>query len=116
VLIVDDDPDLLETLERLLRRSGYTCLTASSGRDAIATIDAEGPDLVVSDLQMPGLDGLAVIRHARARVPPIPAVLMTAYPAPESQEQARKAGATVHLAKPFSNGALLAAIQQALQT
>ena len=115
VLIVDDDVDLLETLDRLLRRSGYNCLTASSGRDGIRVIDAQSPDLVVTDLHMSGLDGLAVIRHACAQVPRIPVVLMTAYPSPASQDQARQAGATIHLAKPFSNAAFLAAVQQALR-
>ena len=115
ILIVDDDADFLVTLVRLLGRSGYTCLTASSGRDAIDTIDAQSLDLVVTDLQMPGFDGLAVTPHTRTRGPPIPVVLMTAYPAPESQEQARRAGAAVHLAKPFPNAALPVAVQQPLQ-
>jgi CheY-like chemotaxis protein len=55
-LIVDDELDLLDTLRRLLGRCGYTCLTASSGAEAIALIDAEAPDVVVTDLHMSGIE------------------------------------------------------------
>src|SRR3990170_6530586 len=65
-LIVEDEPDLLETCVRLLRQVGHSCLTARSGREAIALIDAEHPDLVVTDLRLPTLNGLAVTRHARS--------------------------------------------------
>jgi CheY-like chemotaxis protein len=72
ILVVDDDPDMLETYAQILTQHGYVCLTASAGSQAIAMMDAEGPDLVVTDLHMPGVDGLTVVRHARTRVPPIP--------------------------------------------
>jgi len=112
ILLVDDDPDLLDTLVRLLGRSGYTCLTASSGSDGIRAIDAESLNLVVTDLNMPGTDGLAVMRCASARVPPIPVILMTAYPRPKAH---REAGTTIHLAKPFANSDFLDAVRQALR-
>ena len=114
VLIVDDDIDLLDTLERLLGRFGYRCLTASSGAEAMQVIQAESPDLVVTDLHMPGMDGAAVARCARAHCPPIPVVLMTAYPARMPHRQVQEAGATIQVAKPFANLDLVHAVQRAL--
>lgn len=115
VLIVDDDIDLRETVVRLLGRFGYSCLTASSGAEAMQGIEAESPDLVVTDLHMPGIDGVAVARCARAHSPPIPVVLLTAYPMRVGHAQVQEAGATIHLAKPFANGDLVHAVQRALE-
>jgi two-component system response regulator FlrC len=112
VLIVDDETDLRETVVRLLGRFGYSCLTASSGGEAIQVIQAEAPDLVVTDLHMPGIDGVAVTRCARAHSPPIPVVLMTAYPI--RMPRVQEAGATIHLAKPFANHDLVLAVERAL--
>jgi CheY-like chemotaxis protein len=63
ILLVDDEPDLLAGWSRILRPLGYLCLTASTGPDAIV-LDLEAPDLVVTDLRLPGVDGLAIARHA----------------------------------------------------
>ena len=114
VLIVHDHVDLLESLVRFLGRFGYTCLTASSGTEATAFMEVEAPDVVVTDLHMPGIDGVAVTRHARGHCPPIPVVLMTAYPAPEAQRRLRDADGVVHVAKPFRNADLLNAVRRAL--
>jgi aminoglycoside phosphotransferase family enzyme/CheY-like chemotaxis protein len=72
VLVVDDEPDLVVNCERLLQREGHSCLHAHAGPDAIRLIGGERPDLVVTDLRLPGAGGLTVARHARSRVPPIP--------------------------------------------
>jgi CheY-like chemotaxis protein len=114
VLIVDDDPDLSETLARLLGRFGHKCLVAASGAEAIGLIDTASPDLVVTDLHMPGMDGVAVARRAREKNPPIPVVLMTAYPTFGTTRQAPTANGMVYLAKPFANAAMLDAVRRAL--
>ena len=114
ILIVDDAVDLVDTLARLLWRFGYTCLTASSAQRAKAIIDAEKPQLVVTDLHMPGMDGLTVARCARETVPPIPVILMTAYPSAESHARARTLGVTAYLPKPFANADFLKAVESAL--
>ena len=114
VLVIDDDVDLLESVVRFLGRFGYTCLTASSGTEAVAFMKVEAADVVVTDLHMPGIDGVAVTRHARDHCPPIPVVLMTAYPTPEAQLQLQEAGGVVHVAKPFRNADLLNAVRRAL--
>jgi CheY-like chemotaxis protein len=114
ILVVDDEPDLVANCERLLRRAGHESLRAHTGLDAIALIDRDKPDLVVADLRLPGVDGLAVARHARGKVPAIPVILITAYDSPQARAGARQSGIDIYLAKPFSNAAFLEAIQRAL--
>ena len=114
VLIVDDEMDLRESLVRLLGRFGYICLTAASGAEAIQVIRTGSPNLIVTDLHMPGMDGLAVARYARDERPPIPVILMTAYPTAETRAQTGALGGTLHLGKPFANADLLKAVQDAL--
>jgi CheY-like chemotaxis protein len=116
VLIVDDDADLSETLARLLGRFGHTCLVATSGSEAVHLIDTMTFDLVVTDLHMPGMDGVAVARRAREESPPIPVVLMTAYRAADSRQETRTVGGTVYLAKPFANADMLEAVHRALES
>ena len=116
VLIVDDDEDLSETLTRLLGRFGHTCLVAASGSEAIRLIDSMTLDLVVTDLHMSGMDGVAVARRARQESPPIPLVLMTAYPMADTRREALLAGGIVYLAKPFANADMLDAVQRALDS
>ena len=86
----------------------------SASPEGIDAIEIESPDLVVTDLHLPGTDGVAVMRSARAHVPAIPVVLMSAYPTPKAQALAGQDGAVVHLAKPFANVDFLAAVRQAL--
>jgi CheY-like chemotaxis protein len=102
-LIGDDEIDLLDTLRRLLGRCGYTCLTASSGAEAIALIDAEAPDVVVTDLHMSGIRRHGGCPHAQGQRPPIPLVLRTACATREAERQAHSLGGTLYLAKPFAS-------------
>jgi CheY-like chemotaxis protein len=113
ILVVDDEPDMVATCAQILTGHGYHCLTASAGSDAIAMIDAEQPDLVVTDLHMPGIDGLAVARHAREREAPIPVVLITAWPPARGARD--DPPATARLAKPFANADLVASVRRALR-
>ena len=115
ILLVDDEPDLLESWERLLRPLGHACLTVSTGLDALALIDREAPDLVVTDLRLPGgVDGLAVARHARAHVPPISVFLISAHDSDQVREAARAIGVSVFLAKPLANATFREAVQRVL--
>ncbi len=113
-LIVEDEPDLLNTCVRLLQQIGHTCLAAHTGRDAITLIDTQHPDLVVTDYFLPAVDGLSVARHARRVSPPVPVVVITAYSSGETKRQARAAGALVFLPKPFSAAEFLDAVRGAL--
>ncbi len=113
-LIVDDEPDLLNTCVRLLQHAGHTCLTAHTGPQAISLIDTLRPDLVVADFRLPAVDGLAVTRHARRASPPVPVVLITGYSSSEVRRNAERAGAIVFLPKPFSAAEFLDAVRTAL--
>jgi CheY-like chemotaxis protein len=113
ILIVDDEPDLVVNCERLLQREGHRFLQAHTGPDAMRVIDRERPDLVVTDLRLPGAGGLTVARHARSCVPPIPVILITAYDSPQARVAAKESGVGSYLTKPFSNAAFLEAVQRA---
>lgn len=113
-LIVEDEPDLLETCVRLLRQGGHSCLTAPSAREAITLIDTRRPNLVVTDLRLPTVDGLAVARHARRASPPIPVIVTTGYISPEARREAYQAGATIFLPKPFTAAEFMEAVNRAL--
>jgi CheY-like chemotaxis protein len=115
ILLVDDDIDLLDTLVRLLRRQGYTCRVARSGDEAIRAVEAEAPDVVVTDLRMPGVDGWAVARYARQHCPPVPVIVMTAYTTSETCENTRRMGGATYLTKPFANADLMDAIRRAVE-
>ena len=114
VLVVDDELELVAGCERLLQRLGHVSLRAHTGPEAMALIDRKKPDLVVADLRLPGADGLAVTRHARAHVPPIPVILITAYDSWEARRAASESGVDVYLANPFSNAAFLDAVARVL--
>jgi len=114
ILIVDDERDLVAGLVRVLAPRGYACLSAHSGQQGIELIDRERPDLVLTDLYLPDMDGLSVLRHARAQVPPIPGILITAHASASNVIRGYDAGATLYLTKPFANAALVEAIERIL--
>jgi len=105
VLVVDDEPDACELLARVLEESGASVVAAPSAARALELIDAEHPDLLVSDVGMPGMDGYALIRRIRAEgAPPVnemPAIALTAFVRCEDRARALEAGFQAHLAKPI---------------
>jgi DNA-binding NtrC family response regulator len=101
ILVVDDEPKLGRVVAEMLELDGHAVVRAGGGRDALARLAAPF-DVVVTDLRMPEVDGLAVLRAARARVPPPEVVLMTAYGTAESAVEAMKAGAADYVTKPFA--------------
>ena len=114
ILIVDDEPDLVATCQRLLRPLGHVCLGAGTATEAIRLIDQLAPALVVTDLRLPGADGLAVARHARGKTPPIPVILISADDATGLRDGTREAGVDAFLPKPFPNAVLLETVRRAL--
>jgi len=113
VLIVDDEPDLATTCARLLRRRGYVPRIALTGLEAMEFIEKEPPDLILTDLRLPAVDGLAILRHARRTAQKIPVILITAYFSQASRREALEEGAAAYLSKPFSAAELDAAIERA---
>ncbi len=114
ILIVDDEADMVENCRRILARAGYQCLGATAPRQALALIEAERPDLVLTDLKMPGMDGLELLRHARQADPHLPVIILTAFATIESAVAAVKEGAFEYLPKPFSADQLTVAVERAL--
>jgi two-component system, NtrC family, response regulator HydG len=114
ILVVDDEPDMVSTCARLLKRLGYDCLTAQNGPEAIQLINEQHPDLVVTDLQLPVGDGFEVSRYVRRSLPQTPVIVITAYHTPDTVGQAYANGATAYLSKPFSNAEFSEAVRRAL--
>jgi two-component system response regulator HydG len=115
VLVADDDPGLRESLERTLTRDGYRVVVASDGRAALERLQAGGVDLVLSDLRMPGLSGLEVLRAVKAMAPDVDVILLTAFGTIEEAVKAMKEGAYDFLTKPFQRAQLQRVIRQALE-
>lgn len=102
ILVVDDDPSVLDVLDAYLTRKGFRVRCAGGGLEGLAALD-EGPyDLVLSDIQMAGCDGYALLRAARERAPGCAIILMTAYDDRYPLSAALEAGADGYLSKPFS--------------
>jgi DNA-binding NtrC family response regulator len=115
VLVVDDEADLAESCARLLRRRGYRVMIANSWAAGRAALMADSPRLLVSDVRLPDGDGLALVREAGARTPPVPVIVISGYLSETSRAAAREAGAIEFLSKPFSNDALSRAVDRALE-
>ena len=111
VLVVDDDPDVRESLARSLVFEGYVALTAADGRSALERIEAEHPDVVVLDIQMPVLDGLETCRRLRASGDRVPVLLLTARGFVGDRVSGLDAGADDYLTKPFALEELLARVR-----
>src|SRR5256885_898673 len=115
LLIADDDPGLRESLERTLTREGFRVILASDGRGALERLQGGGIDLVVTDLKMPGLTGIEVLRAAKAIAPDVDVILLTAFGTVEEAVKAMKDGAYDFLTKPFRREQLLKLIGKALE-
>src|SRR5271167_759351 len=114
ILIVDDERDLVDAYVRLLARPGFRCIGAFDAREAIEMIDAESPDLVITDLSLPDTSGIEIIRHIRTKSLTTPIIVMSGHNTPELNEAAHAAGANVSLLKPVSIIALQRVITEAL--
>ncbi len=115
LLVADDDPGLRESLERTLTREGYRVVLASDGRAALERVQAGGVDLIVTDLKMPGLTGLELLRAAKAIMPDVDVILLTAFGTVEEAVKAMKDGAYDFLTKPFRREQLIKLIDKALE-
>ena len=114
VLVVDDDSDLLRLVEIRLSASGYAVTTANSGERALAQISAARPHLVVTDLRMGGMDGMALFEAIRAGHPTLPVIVLTAHGTIPDAVAAVKRGVFGYLTKPFDPKGLLAEVERAL--
>ncbi len=114
VLVVDDEPGTREFLGLVFRQCGSRVTLAASAAEALAAFDRDAPEVLVSDIAMPGEDGYSLIRRLRSLPPErggqVPALALTAYARPEDRERALEAGYQRHLAKPVVPDQLIAAV------
>lgn len=102
VLVVDDDPVVGKSFDRVLSGKGYAVITASSGQEALNKLDAEDYDVVYADIKMPGMSGLEMAEQVKARRPWLPVVIVTGYGSPDNEARAEAAGVSGFLRKPLS--------------
>jgi DNA-binding NarL/FixJ family response regulator len=117
LLVVDDEPNLLKAVSARLRAEGYEVMTARSGQEAIIELALRIPDLIISDIRMPGMDGYALVRHLRTvqGMELLPVIFLSARDQPADRIAGFRAGVDAYLTKPFEPDELLAIIAGILE-
>jgi CheY-like chemotaxis protein len=115
ILVVDDEPDMVENLVRILRREGYRCSSAVEPKKALELLEAQRPDLLLTDLKMPETDGMELLRRAHALDPALPVIMITAFSTIESAVAAMREGAFDYLPKNFSADQLRVSVERGLR-
>jgi two-component system alkaline phosphatase synthesis response regulator PhoP len=115
VLVVDDEPKIVDVVGDYLRSAGFSVTTAADGERALELARARPPDLVVLDLGLPGLDGLDVTRELRRASPPVPIIMLTARGEETDRVLGLELGADDYLVKPFSPRELVARVRAVLR-
>jgi response regulator RpfG family c-di-GMP phosphodiesterase len=114
-LIVDDEPRLRQVLMHLMRNDGFSCVEAGNGEEALVQLEQHPITLVMSDLRMPRMDGIELLRHVRARWPDVAMVMITAVADVEVAVSCLAIGAMDYLTKPFHLEEVRARVAQALE-
>ncbi len=115
ILIVDDEQGILDTLRILLKNEGFDVTTAQGGKAGLEQLKAAAPDLVLTDIKMPGVSGTEILAAAREQDPETPVILMTAQASLQTAIQAVNQGAFYYIQKPFSNDDLVAICRRAVE-
>jgi DNA-binding NtrC family response regulator len=115
VLIVDDETDMVDNCVRILGRTDYDCQGATDPLEGLGLIETERPDLLITDLKMPGMDGMELLRRAREVDPALPVIVITAFATIESAVAAVREGAFDYLPKTFTVEQLRVAVARALR-
>jgi DNA-binding NtrC family response regulator len=113
ILVVDDSEDMLEVLRRNLTMKGYKVYTVTSAEEAITMLESTPVDLVITDLKMPGIGGIELIRHVRANFRNIEVLVITGFPSIQGAVDAVKTGAEEYLVKSFTDEELYSAVDKA---
>lgn len=114
VLVVDDDPGMRGLLSRVLADAGHAVSAVYSGEEALVLLAREKFDVLVLDKNLPGIDGLAVLRLVRQHQPSLRAIMITAYPSEESDATARALGVRAYIVKPFGVLTMIDAVDDAI--
>ena len=115
VMLVDDDPDLLRLLSIRLQGAGYGVTAVESGEAALSQLSVASPDLVITDLRMGGMDGIALFESLKKKNPALPVIILTAHGTIPDAVAATQRGVFGYITKPFDGKALLTQVQKALQ-
>ncbi len=114
ILVVDDDPSMRQFLSIMLSKEGYDVVTVSTGQEAIERVRAEAVDVVITDIKMPGMDGIAVLESLKKADPSLPVVIMTAYASQQTAIDALNKGAFQYLEKKAKNDDIKLVVKNAL--
>jgi CheY-like chemotaxis protein len=101
ILVIDDDKSARLLLERVLGRAGHTVTLVDNGEQGLALLAKDVYDLIITDKNLPGIDGLEVLRLARQAMPNLQAIVITGFPTPETKSSARDLGVFSYVTKPF---------------
>ncbi len=115
ILVVDDDQDILKLISMRLTATGYETIAASNGEQAMTAISLKRPDLIVSDLRMPAMDGMELLDAVHKRHPTLPMIILTAHGSIPDAVHATQQGAYSFLTKPFDSHELLKLVADALR-
>ncbi len=115
ILIVDDEKNYTLILSAVLQDKGFETLTANSGQEALETLAEFDVNLVITDMKMPVMDGIELLRHIKEKYPTVPVIMMTAYGTVEKAVEAMQLGAFNYITKPFDNARLVIYVNKALE-
>ncbi len=101
VLVIDDDKSARLLLERVLTRAGHTVTLVDNGEQGLLLLSKQSYDLIITDKNLPGIDGLEVLRLARTQLPRLQAIVITGFPTPETKSSAKDLGVFSYVTKPF---------------
>ncbi|MGR3637059.1 MAG: response regulator transcription factor [Shimia sp.] len=113
VLLIEDEPNIIEAISFILSRDGWSVATHSNGHDAVGVVVESRPDIVILDVMLPGKTGYEILRELRAAegLADLPVLMLTAKGQVKDREMAERAGASRFMTKPFSNAEVLEAVR-----
>lgn len=115
IFVVDDDHTILTVIKTLLTRAGHTVALADDGTDATSRLESEKPDMLITDIKLPGTDGLTIIKHAKQMFPSLPVIVITAHSDVNDALTAMKNGASDYMVKPFNFKSFLDNVERGLR-
>lgn len=101
ILVIDDEPSVRSLLDRVLTAAGHQVTLVENGEEALQRLAQGAFELVIADKNLPGIGGIDVVRMARSQHPSLQAILITAYPTPDDEQEAKRLGVVAFVTKPF---------------